>query len=246
MRRVAYVLAGLAAAGAATYLVVYLYWWQWQRALICGVLLLVVEVMLLGVVLLGRLARIEERLRDTDRRQRELDARQEDVLARLRRPAAEREEARFSWLEDPADRTYVFVPVLMVTGVLLSGLAWVVQRVASATARPAERRLAGRLAVLAAPGPDARYDRDGHYGLDTRYDRDSRYDLDNGDDRDGRDGRDPDDLPLPGGPGPPVGVARAWPRSTSSASPCSPGWSWGSRGSRRPARRRRTGTRRPP
>lgn len=42
----------------------------------------------------------------------------------------------------------------MVTGVLLSGLAWAVQRVASATARPAaEQRLAGRLAVLAAPPP---------------------------------------------------------------------------------------------
>lgn len=136
-------------------MVIYLYRWQWQRAVICGVLLLVVEVLLLGIVLGGRLTRIEERLRDTDRRQREADARQADVLARLRGPAAEREETRFRWLEDPADRAYVFVPVLMVTGVLLSGLAWVVQRMASATARPAERRLAGRLAVLAAPDPGA-------------------------------------------------------------------------------------------
>ncbi len=199
-------LAGLAAAGAATYLVVYLYWWQWQRALICGVLLLVVEVMLFGVVLLGRLARIEERLRDTDRRQRELDARQEDVLARLRQPAAEREEARFRWLEDPADRTYVFVPVLMVTGVLLSGLAWVVQRIASATSRPAEHRLAGRLAVLTAPdpgGPDNPYGAGGsylprqsydpysRYGPYARYDPDSAYDPYDPDDLDG--------LPRPGG-----------------------------------------------
>ncbi|MFI7497108.1 hypothetical protein ACIBVL_01115 [Streptomyces sp. NPDC049687] len=182
MRRVALVFAGLAAAGAATYLVVYLYWWQWQRALICGVLLLVVEVMLFGVVLLGRLTRIEARLRDTDRRQRELDARQEDVLTRLRQ-SPEHEEARFPWLEDPADRTYVFVPVLMVTGVLLSGLAWVVQRIASATGRPAERRLADRLAVLAAPAPDARYDAE--------------------------DADDLEDLPLPGGAPPSRGrIAR--------------------------------------
>ncbi|GKQ38195.1 hypothetical protein [Streptomyces sp. A012304] len=151
MRRVAYVFGALAAAGAGTYLIVYLYRWQWQRAMLCGVLLLVVEVMLFGVVMLGRLTRIEERLRDTDRRQRESDARQADVLDRLRQPAAEREDVRFRWLRDPADRTYVFVPVLMVTGVLLSALAWVVQRIASVTARPAERRLAGRLAVLAAP-----------------------------------------------------------------------------------------------
>ncbi|KKD03574.1 hypothetical protein [Streptomyces sp. WM6386] len=153
MRRIAYVFAGLAAAGAGTYLVVYLYRWQWQRAMLMGVLLLVVEVLLLGIVMLGRLTRIEERLSASDQRQRELAARQEDTLARLRQPAVEREETRFRWLEEPADRAYVFVPVLMVTGVLLSGLAWVVQRVASATARPAERRLAGRLAVLTAPDP---------------------------------------------------------------------------------------------
>ncbi|MDX3574783.1 hypothetical protein [Streptomyces sp. ID05-47C] len=155
MRRIAYVFGSLAATGAGTYMVIYLYRWQWQRAVICGVLLLVVEVLLLGIVLGGRLTRIEERLRDTDRRQREADTLREDVLARLRGRAAEREETRFRWLEDPADRAHVFVPVLMVTGVLLSGLAWVVQRMASATARPAERRLAGRLAVLAAPDPGA-------------------------------------------------------------------------------------------
>ncbi|WP_221360812.1 hypothetical protein [Streptomyces beigongshangae] len=156
MRRVAFLFGGAAAAGAGTYLVVYLYRWQWQRAILSGVLLLVVEVLLLGIVLLGRLARIEERLRDADRRQ-------EDVLARLREeetPAGKAGE-RFRWLDDPTSRTYVFVPVLMVTGAVLSGLAWVVQRVASVTARPAaERRLAGRLAVLAAPDPDGGADLD--------------------------------------------------------------------------------------
>ncbi|MCX4810277.1 hypothetical protein OG601_06540 [Streptomyces sp. NBC_01239] len=151
MRRIAYVFGSLAAAGAGTYLVIYLYRWQWQRAILCGILLLVVEVMLLGIVLLARLTRIEERVKESDARQRELASRQDDVLARLRQTSGEHEGARFRWLEDTADRTYVFVPVLMVTGVLLSGLAWVVQRVAAATGRPVERRLAGRLAVLGAP-----------------------------------------------------------------------------------------------
>ncbi|MEU6142212.1 hypothetical protein ABZ848_17810 [Streptomyces sp. NPDC047081] len=157
MRRVAYLFGGLAAAGTGTYLVVYLYRWQWQRAILCGILLLVVEVMLLGIVMLGRLGRIEERLRDGDARQRELAVRQEDVLARLRAaPESGRNEGpRFRWLEESGERTYVFVPVLMVTGVLLSGIAWVVQRIASATAKPAERRLAGRLAILAAPSESA-------------------------------------------------------------------------------------------
>ncbi|MGW1712786.1 hypothetical protein [Streptomyces sp. NPDC002156] len=155
MRRIAYVFAWLAAAGAGTYVVIYLYRWQWQRAVLCGVLLLVVEVMLLGIMLIGRLARIEEQMRETQDQVRESGQRQQDVLARLRESPARQGAGRFRWLDEPAERTYVFVPVLMVTGVLLSGLAWLVQRVASVTAKPAERRLAGRLAVLTAPDPAA-------------------------------------------------------------------------------------------
>lgn len=148
MKRLAYLFGGAAAAGAAGYFVIYLYRWQWQRAILCGVVLLIVGVLLLGIVLWGRLARIEERIRESDRRQ-------QDVLARLRQSQArEQGDDRFRWLEDPASRTYVFVPVLMVTGVVLSGIAWLVQRIASVTARPAaDRRLAGRLSVLAAPDP---------------------------------------------------------------------------------------------
>jgi hypothetical protein len=46
----------------------------------------------------------------------------------------------------------VFVPVLMGAGVLMSGLAWVVERLARATVRPAaERGLAAQLDGLALP-----------------------------------------------------------------------------------------------
>ncbi|MGW3411083.1 hypothetical protein [Streptomyces sp. NPDC000888] len=178
MRRVAYLFGGSAAAGAGVYVVVYLYRWQWQRAILCGVLLLVVEVMLLGIVLLGRLSRIEERMRDTDRRQEDVPARQdasgqsrqEDVLARLRQRGPSND--RFRWLDDPSSHSYVFVPVLMVTGVLLSGLAWLVQRIASVTARPsAERRLAGRLAILAAPDAAGNTDLDDLPPIGARRDR---------------------------------------------------------------------------
>ncbi|MET9733680.1 hypothetical protein ABZZ79_24435 [Streptomyces sp. NPDC006458] len=161
MKRLVFAFAGMAATGAAMYFVVYLYRWQWQRAVLCGVLLLVVEVLLLGLMLMGRLARIEERVRDTDRRQREAVDRQEDVLARLQRGTRGQETTdRFRWLDEPAERTYVFVPVLMVTGVLLSGIAWLVQRIATRAARPAERHMAGRLAVLSAPDPAAGSDLD--------------------------------------------------------------------------------------
>lgn len=151
-RLAAYLFGGVAALGAASYLVVYLYRWQWQRTLLCGVLLLVIEVLLLGFGTLDRLGRLERQARETDRRY-------EEILALLR--AGEREraagreptpgaESRFSWLDE--GRTHVFVPVLMAAGAALSGLAWVVERVARATAGPlANRRLAGRLVPLSAP-----------------------------------------------------------------------------------------------
>ncbi|MGP4113559.1 hypothetical protein ACTWP5_21945 [Streptomyces sp. 4N509B] len=156
-RLVAYLTAGLVALGAATYVVVYLYRWQWQRAILSGVLLLVAEVLLLGLVVLGRLTRLERRLADGDRRQ-------EEILAQLRaadqtRDATDhgdgRAAARFAWLDQAVERerhTFVFVPVLMAAGAALSGLAWLVERVARRTVRPsATRRLAARLAPLAAP-----------------------------------------------------------------------------------------------
>ncbi|WP_030670177.1 hypothetical protein [Streptomyces sp. NRRL B-1347] len=151
MKYVSYLLGGLSAAAAATYSVVYLTRWEWQRALICGVLLLVIEGLLVGTVLLSRLGRLERQLADSSRRT-------EEVWRRLQESRAE-EGVRFRWLEpgtpDGAHRTYVFVPVLMAAGALLSGVAWVVQKISAATVRPgAERRLAGRLAALAAPGDE--------------------------------------------------------------------------------------------
>ncbi|MEW2531063.1 hypothetical protein [Streptomyces sp. NPDC047071] len=155
MKYVSYLLGGLSAAAAATYSVVYLIRWEWQRALICGVLLLVIEGLLVGTVLLSRLGRLERQLADSGRRT-------DEVWRRLEESRSE-DGVRFRWLEqgaaDGTHRTYVFVPVLMAAGALLSGVAWVVQRISAATVRPgAERRLAGRLARLTAPG-DERGDR---------------------------------------------------------------------------------------
>ncbi|WP_369373521.1 anti-sigma factor [Streptomyces sp. cg36] len=147
MKRLAPLFAGAAGLGAGSYVVIYLYRWQWQRAIMCGVLLLVAEILLLGLVLLGRLSRIEERIGESDRRHA-------DVLARLEGLREQDDPAtRFRWLDDVrVERTHVFVPVLMAAGAVLSGLARVVQKIAQSTVRPAaDRRTAGRLAVLAAP-----------------------------------------------------------------------------------------------
>lgn len=150
MKLVSYLFGALSTLAAAVYLVIYLYRWEWQRAVISGVLLLAVEGFLVCVILLGRMGRLERRLTDAD-------ARMEEIRRRLEHSREETSAHPFRWLggaghRDGAGRTYVFVPILMVTGVVLSGLAWLIQRVATATVRPgAERRLAGRLAPLAAP-----------------------------------------------------------------------------------------------
>ncbi|MDX3457634.1 hypothetical protein PV396_37750 [Streptomyces sp. ME02-8801-2C] len=151
IRLVGYTFGGLSAAYAGYYTVLYLTRWEWQRALISAALLIVVEVFLATVLLLTRLSRLEERLERSD-------ARVEEVRKRLEQTRGSVPN-HFNWLAavdrtelNGTHRTFVFVPVLMVAGAALSGIAMVIQKVAGATARPgAERRLAGRLAALTAP-----------------------------------------------------------------------------------------------
>lgn len=157
LRLVSYGFGGLSALGAGGYLAVYLYRWEWQRALIAGLLLLVAEVFLVCMMLLSRMTRLEHRVAEA------LDPGTADVGRRLARRAEPEGNGAspFRWLvrDDgaTANRTFVFVPVLIATGALLSAAAWVVQRVASATARSGgDVRLASRLSVLTAPAGGVR------------------------------------------------------------------------------------------
>ncbi|MBT2511616.1 hypothetical protein J7I98_38730 [Streptomyces sp. ISL-98] len=158
MKYVSYILGGTAATGTAVYLFVYLYRWEWQRAVTSGLLLLVVEVFLVATVLVSRLSRLERRLDETE-------ARAEEVQRRLEQ-SREGAPERFRWLDtrhlgdrNNANDTFVFVPVLMATGVALSAAALLIQKIAGATGRAgAERRLAGRLVRLAAPPGGVRAD----------------------------------------------------------------------------------------
>lgn len=140
---------GLASgAASAVYLFVYLARWEWNRALISGMLLVIVEVLVVGGVVLSRLGRLE----------RAVEARPEggaragialDHLRRTRPPASR----PFAWLDPARARgTNVFVPVLLGAGVVVSGLAWLVERVARAVARPGmEQDLARSLDAIAYP-----------------------------------------------------------------------------------------------
>ena len=130
---------------SGTYVFVYLYRWEWNRAQISAAIFVAVEVGLVAWLLSDRLHRLERRL-DTaavEAEQRRL------AIIRQTAPAP---RVGFAWLAPP-DRMPVFIPVLLGAGALLSGRAWVVERVARATAgRGAEHGLARRLGALDLPG----------------------------------------------------------------------------------------------
>ncbi|HEX2056949.1 MAG TPA: hypothetical protein VHI71_01140 [Actinomycetota bacterium] len=141
-KRLAYAVMAVTLAASGTYVFVYLYRWEWNRTLIAGIFFVAAEIGLLGAAILERLKKIEGRI----------ESRSADppALGHIQETAPE-PKAGFKWLAR-TDGTNVFVPVLMGAGFVASGIAWVVERLAHATARPAmERGLAWRLAPLSLP-----------------------------------------------------------------------------------------------
>jgi hypothetical protein len=136
------------------YVFVYLYRWEWNRALISGVIFVAAELALIGTLVLERLSRLERRLDESERsvgRAARAERADPAVLGRVREGAPAPPEP-FAWLTKRPNDTSVFVPVLLGAGVAFSALAWVVERVARVTARPAaERSLARELDSLALP-----------------------------------------------------------------------------------------------
>jgi hypothetical protein len=148
MRRLTRAVAVLAAATCGAYSLVYLYRWEWHRAILAGVFLVVAEVALATSVLLRRLGALERRLTDVAEAASRPSP-QPEILVHLRESAPE-PRPPFAWLEP--DRLGVFLPILLGAGVLASAAAWVVEALARKTAQPAlERRLATRLEVFALP-----------------------------------------------------------------------------------------------
>jgi hypothetical protein len=143
-RRIALAALIVVMAAAGWYVFVYLYRWEWNRALLSGMIFLAAEVGLLAALVLDRLGRLNRRVDDID--QARVDER---ALRRLRENAPEPAKP-FAWLD--RSQMNVFVPVLLGAGVVLSGLAWIVDRVARITAVPSmERGLVRQLHTLQPP-----------------------------------------------------------------------------------------------
>jgi hypothetical protein len=142
-------LGGATLAASGTYTFVYLYRWEWNRALMSAAIFIAAEVAVMGSLLAQRLKVISERIDSRDV-QAAATPPQTVRLERIR-SSAPPARANFAWLSRP-EQMNVFVPVLMGAGVLLSGIAWIVERIARATVTPvAERGLATQLDGLTLP-----------------------------------------------------------------------------------------------
>jgi hypothetical protein len=145
VRKLSWIAGAVALAASGGYLLVYVYRWEWHRALLVGILFNACLVGLCAALVLRRLARLERRAPASDA------PRPADPLSRLR--AAPVEPPAFRWLRpESLDRTHVFIPILLGGGVLVSGAAWLVERVAGSSARAGiEEDLARELGTIAFP-----------------------------------------------------------------------------------------------
>jgi len=136
-------IAWLAAIGTLLmgllYMVVSLNRWEWNRALFFGLIVLIAEVGIATALILRRLSRIEHSKLDPA------------ILAILRetRPASPH---RFGWLEETTTQMNVFITFLVGGGIILSGMAWVADKVGAKTYTPAgEEKLARQLGSISYP-----------------------------------------------------------------------------------------------
>lgn len=152
MKKLSVAIAAATMVAAGIYTVVSLARWEWSRAQFFGLVFLAAELTLVVGVVLARLSRIE----------RKLDL-AEPAAARKPSPATlaivrevGREHDRFPWLQvqatDVVTRTNVFITLVVGGGVLLSGGAWVLDKLGSRTVDPGrESQLAGELEAIAYP-----------------------------------------------------------------------------------------------
>jgi hypothetical protein len=141
MKTVAWLVGIGSLVASAGYMLVSLNRWEWNRALFFGIVLLIAEVGLATALVLRKLNQLMARgLVDPD-------------VAQTLRDTRPPKPDRFGWLkQSTTGQLNVFITFLVGGGVVLSGLAWLIDRVASVTSTPVrEGRLARRLAPISYP-----------------------------------------------------------------------------------------------
>lgn len=147
-RRIGYaaLIVGLAAAGY--YFSLYLTRWEWNRAVVSGIIFLATEIALLGALVLERVSQLRTEMREINDSQQDPTA---EILEALEGSAPQARNP-FEWLSPKRGTTSVFIPVLLGAGIIVSAVAWLVERIARATAgHHLERSLARDLVSIALP-----------------------------------------------------------------------------------------------
>lgn len=148
MKLLAGLIGAAALLGSGGYLMVYMIRWQWNRALFSGMAFIIVLVIMGFAVLISRVSSLREQieqLKDPG------PSRPDPILLQeLRRTRPRRDH--FGWLREQTQQTNVFITALLGGGALISGIAWLVGRIAEQTTTPrAEETLAGQLSAIRYP-----------------------------------------------------------------------------------------------
>jgi hypothetical protein len=124
----AWLVAGATLLASGAYTVVSLVRWEWNRALFFGLVFVAAEIGVAAAVVVRRLNQLEERTHDHRDRG-------DEILTAVRR--ARLDHRRFAWTDDlrrdAVTRTNVFITMVVGGGIVLSGLAWLIDKVAGAT-----------------------------------------------------------------------------------------------------------------
>lgn len=143
MKKLAWLIGIVGLLGSTGYLFSYVIRWQWNRALFSANAVIALLVALGIAAVLRKLGQLEERLDGGGQSD-------DHMLADLQATRPERDH--FAWLRESSQQTNVFITVLLGGGVVISGIAWLVGKVAEGTTTPAaEERLAERLGPLRFP-----------------------------------------------------------------------------------------------
>lgn len=148
-RSIGFTLAAVILAVSGTYVVIDLARWEWNRAVISALVMVSALIVLVAMILFRQLYRIEQRLDGLERSHGSTAA--HDTLRSTNDASARR---HFRWLERPPDQLGVFIPVLLGAGVLVSLVAYLIERIAGVFASATlDRRTSRDLAPELPLGP---------------------------------------------------------------------------------------------
>ncbi len=123
-RAIGFTLAAVILAVSGIYVVIDLARWEWNRAVISALVMIAALIVLVAMMLLRQLHRIEQRMEALER------SGHVDTLGSLRSANDAAAGRHFRWLERPPDGLGVFIPVLLGAGVLMSLVAYLIERIA--------------------------------------------------------------------------------------------------------------------